>query len=104
PAIPSAWSPERTAALSLRGVDGILVTTTLPVVSSAAVRSVNVPPTSLPTMNMREMIASGHKGEAIHGDERRRDPAPLDPQDSGSSLACRRRARDRAGRGSARLD
>src|SRR5207302_10417812 len=54
PAIPSARSPERTAELSLCGVDGTLVTTTLPVVSSAAVRSVNVPPTSIPTMNMRE--------------------------------------------------
>jgi hypothetical protein len=30
-----------------------LVTTTRPVRESTAVRSVNVPPTSMPTMNMR---------------------------------------------------
>jgi hypothetical protein len=41
-----------TAAASLRGCEGTLVTTTLPVASSTAVRSVNVPPTSIPTMNM----------------------------------------------------
>src|SRR4029453_8360614 len=52
PAMPSALSPDSTAALSSRGLDGPLVTTTRPVVSSTAVRSVKVPPTSIPTMNM----------------------------------------------------
>jgi hypothetical protein len=33
-----------------------LVTTTRPVASSTAVRSVNVPPTSIPTMNLARMI------------------------------------------------
>jgi hypothetical protein len=55
-AMPSAASPASSAAASLRGSEGTLVTTTRPVVSSTAVRSVNVPPTSTPTMNMRAMI------------------------------------------------
>src|SRR5438093_3330352 len=104
PAMPRASRPARTAAASFRGSDGTLVTTTRPVASSTAVRSVNVPPTSIPTMNTREMIASGQRGEATHGHERRRDPAPLDPQDAGPSLARRRGAGDRARRGRLRLD
>ena len=52
-AMSSAWSPDRTAAASWRGRDGTLVTTTRPVRESTAVRSVKVPPTSMPTMNMR---------------------------------------------------
>jgi hypothetical protein len=51
-AMPSASRPASTAAASWRGRDGTLVTTTRPVVLSTAVRSVNVPPTSIPTMNM----------------------------------------------------
>ena len=55
-AIPSAASPASTAPASWRGCDGTLVTTTRPLASSTAVRSVNVPPTSMPTMNMGAMI------------------------------------------------
>jgi hypothetical protein len=50
--MPSAARPSSTAAASLRGREGTLVTTTRPVASSTAVRSVKVPPTSIPTMNM----------------------------------------------------
>ena len=42
----------------VRGRDGTLVTTTRPVLSSTAVRSVNVPPTSMPTMNMAQSPAA----------------------------------------------
>src|SRR5262249_52356372 len=50
-------SPASTAPASSRGRDGILVTTTRPLASSIAVRSVNVPPTSIPIKNMAEMIS-----------------------------------------------
>ena len=83
PAMPSAGAPREPRRLVERR-DGTLVTTTRPVDSSTAVRSVKVPPTSIPTMNMcARWIASGHTRRRDHGHERRRDQTPLDPQDPG---------------------
>ncbi len=56
-AMPSAASPARTASASWWGRDGTLVTTTRPVSASTAVRSVKVPPTSMPTMYMAQSPA-----------------------------------------------
>ncbi len=74
-AMPRAASPSSTAAASWRGREGTLVTTTRPVASSTAVRSVKVPPTSIPTMNMGRMI---HSPSGDHGARTNPPPAARD--------------------------
>src|SRR6266545_3334296 len=80
---PSVPPSRRVASASMRMA---LPRRPRPVVSSTSVSSVNVPPTSTPTMNLRPWYSTAH------GDDSRRDPTSLDAQDAGSSVARGRRA------------
>ena len=103
--MPSAPSPASTAAASLRGsrrhlgdddAAGGLVDR-----AQIGERAADVDPDD---EHVREMIASGKRGRRKPWPQRRSDQTPLDAQDPGSSMARRRRARDRAGRGCLGVD